>query len=628
MHLHLVSVLCPVLVLLVLRFAGASVISRTLHNRSLRQNGATHTVPINSTSTTASSHRDPFSPNLLSQFFPNDMINARIDSALTRDHLLTLVGVITYTGNRRHPNITDEADITPNTLTSAFIMQAKTSNSSISPMWTKRTCPCERDARFVVTADKEGNNIWIAGSTSGIPVSNRSTTGPGMALIHYFVNGTQSSLRQHGAIGETYLWADYVPEYNGTHSHVALIGKANSQRFDGMNGGLFLHITNSTGDIVSEGKLTKGDRVLDEFYWHALRDGNYLFTVGKQVQQSEEEEWRQQRTPLIKKYDLVTRKLLASAELPEALQSLVVLCKSGDQLIATYVSRLSNQEKIIIKRFNSQMDATESSETNIIRDRFVAKSIKSSVQACTSFADQPMLLVNTAQVLNQTEIVFNSTRNLTNPRSALVVVEDGKLSAILQSERKVEWTAAGMVNEMPWMVYGKSESSPLLSLVNLSLQVSPTPALPKKRGTDPTQAIGCIGVKTRLIGRAVSDVIREDGRMRIQIHPLLLQRTQEVLCHGQGEDLVCTTADHVVWADGRYMFMTDLCARKGGCRTDRQRVLNFKARCGILLPPSKNGVQVSMHSGSHEDGATGVVSAECALHRTLLGRIRWWLQTL
>ncbi|CAN8068217.1 unnamed protein product [Agarophyton chilense] len=578
---------------------------------------------------------DYFLNNTLETFFTDDRVTARLDSAVVDGNVLTISGVVTYRLVSVHANITDEADMADKTGSSALILQGKLDGDMFTLMWMKRSCACSTEAKFVVASANEGDEVWVAGSTTGIDNGVDNERGEGMALMRYNSRGEQLLLRQLGAAGEKYEWVGYTLNAANGSRDLTLVGSVNGERYEGLQNGLVAQIVNETGDVLQTTLVSKGENVVGETFWSAASMNEMLYVAGKRLVQTD----LSPRSSLtLTKIDTEKMEQAATREFENELQRGMVVCTNAEGVTVSYVARNNNQGNIIVEEMDGELGSTMRSKTRIQRDMVFQKAERSSMAACDTMKNPPVLLMNTAEALNQTAPDWETKRKLNKQRPALLTVEDKEFRSISQSQRSIEWVASGMVrrgnSSNDWIIFGKTGTGkPLLSSGHLAERTS-TAAAPSSSPIVTTMGNECIGEQTRIGGTNVEAIIRAHSAMRLQRHPLrrALQRgvlLGDALCRSAGGgDVLCATAQHVVRVGDETLFMGEWCARMRDCELRRQRLLNFKAPCDVTLPPAADGARLTMHSG-HASSALAVVRAECrARSLSPLHRAWWWLSSL
>lgn len=570
---------------------------------------------------------EPFSENALSTVFTDNRVTVRIDSASLSGSVLSAVGVVKYSEVTVHANISDEADVVGTSGSSAFVMQMEIDGDSLRLRWSKRTCPCADNSRFAVTSMNGGEDIWIAGSTTGLPDGQGGMTEAGMALMRYNSTGDQLMLERRGNAGERYEWIGVVENAENESMEIGLLATSNAQRFEGLEEVLFAQVVNETGSTVRETLVTDEENAVSEIFWSADSFGKNLYAVGRRKLQVN---WTTNFEPTISKVDLKEMKVIGISKMEYELQRTTGVCAESDNVTTSYVARTNNQGRLIVQSMDTDLKIRNETELRIQRDLDYPKAVKSSVAGCDASKAVPAILMNTAEALNQSAPDWDVKRRLTNVRPAVVAVEDGEFSGISQSQRSTEWIASGLIGSNPWIVYGREGHKPLVASV--SMRISEKVTITPQPTASATPVAECIGVETILGGQTAVEHVLQDERMRMQTHPLSRRVRRKVLCRTAEADVICATAKHVVLADGRMMFMEELCEVRGDCYESLQHVMNFKAECGVMLPAAADGVQLSMHAAVGDEAlgaAIRVVERECALrHGGMLHRAWWWLRTL
>ncbi|PXF44224.1 hypothetical protein BWQ96_06005 [Gracilariopsis chorda] len=570
---------------------------------------------------------EPFSENILSTLFTDNRVTVRIDSASLSGSVLTAAGVVKYSGITVHANISDEADVAGTSGSSAFVMQMEMDGETSTLRWSKRTCACADSSRFAVTSTNGGEDVWIAGSTTGLPDGQGGVTDAGMALMRYNSSGDQLMLERRGNAGEKYEWIGVVDNGESEKMEVGLLATSSKQRFEGLEEVLFAQVVNETGSTVRQTLVTEEENAVNEVFWSADSFGKNLYVVGRRKLQVN---WTTNFEPTITKIDLKEMKVVGISKMEYELQRTAGVCAESGNVTTSYVARTNNQGRLIVQSMDSEMKKKNGTEVRIQRDIDYPKAIKSSVAGCDASKPVPAILMNTAEALNLSAPDWDVKRRLTNVRPAVVAVESGDFIGISQSQRSTEWVAAGLIGSNPWIVYGKEGYKPLLTRVAMRTREKETNTPQPTASATPVAE--CIGEGTILGGQTVVEHVVQDDRMRMQLHPLVRRVRRKVLCRTAEADVICATAKHVVRADGRMMFMEELCEMHGDCYESLQHVMNFKAECGVMLPAAADGVQLSMHAAVGDEAlgeAIRVVERECAQrHGGILMHAWWWLRTL
>lgn len=176
-----------------------------------------------------------------------------------------------------------------------------------------------------------------------------------------------------------------------------------------------------------------------------------------------------------------------------------------------------------------------------------------------------------------------------------------------------------------------------------SVAPSVTPLAPNTTiVSDPGGQTACIGISSRIDGRAILDVIKKDGRLRLQAH---MQKKIfagihqiatgfrvrsadspiEMLCTQWNDGTrLCATRHHVVQLSGRLVYMEELCGYRS-CRVEQDIPINFKSQCGVHVPVNSQ-LRVTMHTGRPGLLAVDAMRWECHLQKH--SRFLWWLTTL
>ncbi len=194
--------------------------------------------------------------------------------------------------------------------------------------------------------------------------------------------------------------------------------------------------------------------------------------------------------------------------------------------------------------------------------------------------------------------------------------------------------AAGMLSlprngRVDSIVLGTLSSTEVGADARLYLGVVGDPVPPPKASPKLTTQVACIGHSTTLNGERVHTVLRRLENVRIQWHPLRLNRRQRVdmLCfETSANDNVCATELHVMLYNNVPTYMRDICAKRGDCRPSFEYPLNYKAACGTTIRVSAE-LSLTMHSSSTTAmTAKQAIESECDLQRRSYGM--WVLRTL
>lgn len=139
----------------------------------------------------------------------------------------------------------------------------------------------------------------------------------------------------------------------------------------------------------------------------------------------------------------------------------------------------------------------------------------------------------------------------------------------------------------------------------------------------------CIGHSTTLNGERVHTVLRRLEHVRIQRHPLRLNRNQRInmLCFTTStSDKVCATELHIMLHQNVPTYMRDICASRGNCNQSLEYPLNYKASCGTTIRVTAE-LSLTMHSSTSSTVTpTKVIESECNLQQHSYGM--WLLRTL
>ncbi|KAI0559733.1 hypothetical protein FGB62_139g236 [Gracilaria domingensis] len=316
---------------------------------------------------------DRFSNNSLEVLFKDNRVTAKIDSGVLDGNILSLTGVVTYQQVSTHPNITNEVDMVGKSGSSALILQAELDGENLVLKWMKRSCPCSKDAKFVITSTNEGDDVWVAGSTTGIDKGEEGMTDPGMALMRYNSQGKQLLLRQLGGAGEHYDWVGYTSSTNNGTRNVTLVGTVNSERFEGLQKALVAEVANASGDIVKTALISDGENVVSETFWSAESMGRSLYVVGKRSLQIG-------LTPTSKltltKMNTDKMTVAGVRDFENELQRAISLCTDGQGVTASYVARNNNQGHVVVEEMDDTLVNVNRTKVKIERDLEYQKAVK------------------------------------------------------------------------------------------------------------------------------------------------------------------------------------------------------------------------------------------------------------
>lgn len=631
-------------------------------------------TPCLSHSVLSNFRSDGFSENVLHNL-TNFEVDAVAHSVVTlNDSSVVITGLLRYPpGVAVHPSFVDEDDLAASELSTdrhrfAGMILRVLPNGSVA--WAKRTMLCTFETTFTVAYD--GLHVYVAGGSVGVP-DEGGRLSAGRVLMRYHVNGTRDKFVRHGENGERYTFISYTDSKADTlflvscaPSSAAVYQNRGEKR--PLENGLLVHRIGKRDmeivqtEFVSDSSSVEGTLIKDTFWDMAVSiDGENIFISAYR------KTMRFGVTNLpavfsIKSSDLSTR-YTRNMENKLQLDMHVATRRSSEGVYVSYVDRTANKEFLVIERLTSALimspwagGAAGAFRYRILIQGEILRETVSSVRALdVDEGGTVRALLHSAEVVNATLASASPPpslaihRQLKNGRPAVVAVAaDRTVGGVVQAQTEQRWEALAMraardayvmVGADRGLVNGGA-SRVLLTGVRREAGANETDrgaaeASPETEdAVEATMApegagVECVGTSTRIGGKGIREIVRDDARLRMQTHPGRARAGVRVWCYGWSNgtaDVVCATADHVVRHWGRVMYMREFCGVVG-CEQRVEEVVNFKGTVGCRDDVAAHvGLSVTMHAGGSD--AESVVRDECRLMAGWWSRWLWRLTSL